>query len=406
MDPKAGWTLVVLFLAALLLLVLVGAQHLGSGGVSGAVPIEEAVAFGAAERPLSRSKVLDVPAERRVPVGESAAVEVDPTLPPVGAEIDDIGDPPEEEGEGHDDPLEHGSSALRITLVEKADHEPLASFIWLVRLDAPGNEFWEHGDHVQARLDIPKEGLWIPGLPEGMYRVACWQRLEGEPDSEPFLVAGPRTEVEIELVVRGPRPVRLLVNDAFGPSAATLYLVSADELGGASLARVDWIMPRLPKGDELWFESFVGEPDFGPPPRGLPIEAQTGVFVLGEVPAPTRGHPDPTLFVLDDPGVSRITVLADWDHADGKRWAAVRVPTSTIAAAIRLEDGAPPDPALLEIEATCEALPAEEETNTDPCLDTELAITATYPAREPLHFRWKPATGQLALQYFAPPLAE
>ena len=393
----AGW-------AALVALFVGSMVWMCRGGESEPAPIAGVAPELALAQPVlaPQGRDLALSDDHRVAVAPPATPETDSAVDAEPA-VDEPSEVPllEEEGDFHEDPLERGSSELWLSVVDAETHEPVAASAWLVRLDAPGNEFWEHGDQVQARVHVPEGGVLIPRLPEGAYRVALMEQPAEVPDPAPFWVEGQSTEVELELVVHPPRPVRLLVRDAFGPSEATLYLVSADYVGERALpVNVDWITPREPKFEGMFFDSFVGDPDFGRAGRGQPIEANAGVFELGEVRAPTRAEARARLFVLDDPGVSRIEVLADWARAEGTRWAAVQVPLAMLAEAIRLEDGARPDPEKLAIEATCTALPTPERSRVDPCLDAELDITATYPGHEPLHFRWKPASGSLADQYF------
>lgn len=310
---------------------------------------------------------------------------------------------PEEIEESPEDPVQLGDCGLFLTIVREQTLEPVASHAWLVRLDAPANETWSRGDQVQAKLEVPRAGVWIPNLPSGLYRVACWEQPDGQPDPAPFLVTGARTAFQVVLPTPAPRPVRLRVFDELGSSVETVFLVSAEPPASApKFPEVNWLQQRTPLEDGVYFESFSGEPSFSSDDHGQPIQAVAGVFELGRVSAPTRGQDDALVYSLKKPGHSRIVVSADWKQANGCTWGAVQVPLATIEAALWLASGERPNPANLTIDATCFAEPIADEVTLEPGRHASLDVKVRYHGFEALEFHWTPADGILADQVLRP----
>jgi len=130
-----------------------------------------------------------------------------------------------------EDPAETGPCSLTLNLTRAESGQPVQATVGLWRLDAPGNEHWKRGDQLQARLDVPVEGVAVDNLPAGRYRVFSGDQRVNSADSPAFDVAGPKTVVTLSLPM--PRKFHVHVR-IYTESGHVLLRATRDELGSST----------------------------------------------------------------------------------------------------------------------------------------------------------------------------
>ena len=90
--------------------------------------------------------------------------------------------------------------------------------VQLWRLGLPEDDDWTAGDLLQGRFEVPVEGLRIPDLPEGRYRVYSYWLRFGSDDPPEFEVFGVETVVELAVPMCRDRRVHLKLFDGAGRS--------------------------------------------------------------------------------------------------------------------------------------------------------------------------------------------
>ena len=131
---------------------------------------------------------------------------------------------------------------LELTLRERGSGAPRAGRVQLWQLGVPADPPHGPGDRNAGSYDVPAEGLSIPDLEPGTYRVQCSAQALSAGDPPAFELRAPRTPIALELDVPREREATLELVDADGRPFESAEF----ELGTRSgaLRIPEWLHPR------------------------------------------------------------------------------------------------------------------------------------------------------------------
>lgn len=268
--------------------------------------------------------------------------------------------------EGFPDPIQTGECTLALELIDFETRAHVAGTVHLWRLDAPGNEHWNAGDQLQASLEVPDDGLGIPDLPEGRYRVRSEQEADCVEDPEPFVVTGGWTRVVVEIHVPRSFPIYLRVYDQEGREVeeAEVYLM---EVGCSCDDPLDpsWRQRRTRKGSPDDFKSRGSRTGIFRDPTWQTVRAGPNGLLLGEVPQDDRRKRIKWRGGLRVPGKQVIKLEPSGDLTAPGRYVSVLIDPAIVKDHLFMPDGSSArslgtrlhiEPSVLSVD---EALPSE-----------------------------------------------
>ena len=215
-----SWLFAVpLVLAAAVALWVAFRQPVGLEALSKAPPRSGAQAAPADVELAKIDQRETIQVEAPAPPAESHAAPAPREPEPEIVSFEVVGSPPP-------DPVQLGSAALDLELVDAATEQPVASYVELWRIDAPENEHWTAGDQLQAQAQVPVEGWLFTKLPEGRYRLVCHAQAWGEAPAE-VEVRAPLTRFSLAIALPREFRVRLDVRNRFGVQVPSLSLATA-----------------------------------------------------------------------------------------------------------------------------------------------------------------------------------
>jgi len=269
---------------------------------------------------------------------------------------DDIEMPVEIE-ELPEDPVETGPCSLTLNLTSAESEQPVQATAELWRLDAPGNEHWKRGDQLQARLDVPREGIAVDNLPAGRYRVFSGDQRVNSADPPAFEVAGPRTVVTLSLPM--PRKFHVHVR-IYTESGHVLLRATRDDLGGSTYAgTVD--PPKWRK--ERWLKSgnwFGGTRSLGigcgsSRAPAYEVAGTEAGFYLGVCREDARRSSRTSSHSFENEGRTSVSLFLTGEIQRDHSYIALSVPVEPILASIVLPDGRLASEAGADIRIYCSA---------------------------------------------------
>jgi len=142
------------------------------------------------------------------------------------------------------DPVLAGDCSLFLSLVSLETGEAVASPVKLFRLGAPGNERWTAGDQLQVEWNVPKEGVWFRGLPEGRYRLRAAAQRHPSDDPLCFSVRGAVTRLQFALPMPREFRGRLIVVDECGRTINDAQTMRAFFSTHMRTLAIPWVRPR------------------------------------------------------------------------------------------------------------------------------------------------------------------
>ena len=260
------------------------------------------------------------------------------------------------------DPVGVGDCSLLLALTDEASGAPVASRVLLYRLNAPGNEHWTAGDQLQAMLDVPKEGLWVHGLPQGSYRIHALAQRRGSDDAFRFGVRAETTEKRIAV----PMPRRfasflVIVNERGQPiPTAKLRVGGRFHMYGKPV--VPWLRSRKLREPEryatvLGFGAGCGS--YGRCGQRALTAGPRG-FVLGEFFEDSRSRETSQSLTARLERRTRVRVRRSHSVARDQTWIALSLDPQPIRESVFFPDGSPVPAKRVEIRGDAVLAP-------DPC---------------------------------------
>jgi len=340
----------------------------------------------------------NIPGELRPAPGsaERSALKAVAPLPPRPAPAVEPELPEEEfEMEQPDDPIETGDCTLYLTLVERGSLRPVASWVTLYRLDAPANEFYEHGDQVQARLQVPETGLVIRDLPEDGYRLVVDQIRRAQGDPAAFEVRGRNTQHEVLIDLPREREAWLVLYDAAGRRIERASIqVLPTEARPRWPWEIRWVQGRACKLENVFEEVTSDAVDFGAPlPAAVERVAEAEGFRLTGLRESNSGETRVHVWRASLEGHTSVVVRITMDSEPPERLVGLIAPLDELEESIRLPSGEDVRSFPGSVSASSLARPASQLPPDDPWRVLVVDVRVAPGGYEPLEFRWQPAAG-------------
>lgn len=292
------------------------------------------------------------------------------------------------------DPVETGSCAFLLRLVDAASGAPCASSVQLWRLDAPESETMTRGDQYVRALDVPIEGARVDGLAAGRYRLVAVESGASSDDPAAFVIE----EAQSELVVPIARPQSIALELA-------LFDLQGNRLREARAgAQLHYHMRRVTPGPrwELarrlprWpFEDDVARIGSGggwstsarSSPRRMQANA-LGWFELGSLREGTREWQTPARIEASAGDAQGPKGFVLELHPARPRWVSVVCPKALVLASLRCRDGSDPIALASYLHLSVEALPVALGEETVRWAEVPVIASLRRPELPPLEFRF------------------
>ena len=292
------------------------------------------------------------------------------------------------------DPIEKGTCAVHVTLVDAATQQPAKSTAQLWRLDAPGNANFERGDQLQQLVNIAAAGHTFEGLAVGTYRIHAEHQRAGSDDPPAFVVRSAADRVRLSVLLPRQRLAWLEVYDEDGrPLTVARSSGPRKRYANSTSSAPSWPVRRKRKGkhsaDTIGIGGGAGG-TFSGRHRPYELRAQAEGFPLGSVLEPTRRGTQWNAYRLLFDGRSLVDVHARF-HADRVHvFRAVSVPMAIFHDAVLLPDGSRArDHRRTVFSAACDATLAEPYEIFD-ARDHVVNVTVTLVGYDKLEFEYRP----------------
>ena len=315
--------------------------------------------------------------------------------------------PPEQEpfeSELPPDPIELGESALHLFLIDAHTLQAISSQVWLIRLDAPGNELFERGDQRQAEAFVPLEGAWFEQLPEGRYRVISAEEACTPEVPESFELRGATTHQRLRIERAGQRMAWLFVLDPRGTALERVELarLESESISSSELS-VAWLVPRKPKVEGFSVTSFeslsLGSP---PAPVFAWRTAEARGFELGLIQQNKRQGRYVHHFLARRAGLTEVRCDFSLEDSREIELVALMAPLDELLDQILLPDGRTGRDVRAFVQASCQAVPHSAEQPPEAWRTLRVQVRVQVPEHEPLSFSWRPAAGPPEVRVLEP----
>lgn len=318
-------------------------------------------------------------------------------------------EPPEEVPLAPEDPIELGPCNLELQIVEQGSAATVASWIFLYRLNAPGNELYGPGDQVQQRVFVGHEGALLTKLPEGEYRVLVDVAAYGIEAPPVFKVAGPLTRHTLTIARPRKRQAWLRLYDSVGVRLQEAWISTPkDKLWWPSERQASWIRARECKLLDVEFVISSEGSSLGGAPSSVRVSAGPQGFDLGQLVESEIGTRRTTQFWATAAGLTRVKVSVDCsqlsfaEDEEDLVLVGVLAPVEEIHASLLLGDGRDLSSIPDSLHAECTAQPLAALTGREPWRSQIIELEVTHASFEAFRLDWVPGQGPLTHQLLTP----
>jgi len=258
------------------------------------------------------------------------------------------------------DPIEDGDCSFFVSLTSAETGAPVASSVKLFRLGAPGNEHWTRGDQLQADVKVPKEGIWIHRLPEGVYRIHAAAQRHPSDDPFRFTVRGSVTEKQFALPMPREFHARLVIVDERGRPVLSGRRRKGFSSGLGRTVKIPWHRERRLRHPDLYVHDFRFGCGGGVGGRRWwhDVKAVDGAFDLGSfIESPrNRRRAFRSRFQVEDR--TEVRLRHEYEPGRDQTWMAIIVEPRPIEDTILYPDGSLATRARVRIHADAVLVPS------------------------------------------------
>jgi hypothetical protein len=283
------------------------------------------------------------------------------------------------------DPIETGSCALFLRVVEAGSDVALSSQVILWRRDAPATQHWAAGDQRHTIVEVEGQGTWIRDLPAGRYFAVVAEERHAAPHQEEIVVGGAETRARLPIQRPEARRIRVRVHDELG---ASLTSIRCSSRNSSSAGAPEFVTPPNYRPRECLVQPVFG---FGAGAYGCSSSGSRtklayadGFFRIGKLGEDTRGVRRRATWFLDADARSRVVVAVDSARQGGlEHYLATVIRPERVVQRLVQPNG------LRGAEAvTVDSLllPWTPESPPDAWLDAPIRVRVDDPRYEPLEF--------------------